>query len=136
MENSKKIIKIIIHEQEEKLLAPNGNISNLPKELYYAVRTIKFKKWFGDWENNSNNSSKVVDANGEPMVVYHTSNNDFSEFDKNKIGKNYTLRHGNGFYFSTGTLGHKQWGSNTKMFFLNIKNHHYHLRKRQKRRVF
>ena len=32
------------------------------------------------------NSSKVVDENGEPMVVYHGTNESFHTFDKNKAG--------------------------------------------------
>ncbi len=30
-----------------------------------------FKNWFGDWENDSENASKVVDKNGKPLTVYH-----------------------------------------------------------------
>jgi hypothetical protein len=32
--------------------------------------TKEFKKWFGDWENDPENASKVVDADGKPLVVY------------------------------------------------------------------
>ena len=53
-----------------KLLAPNGKPSNLNATQYELVRTTAFKKWFGDWENDPANSSKVVDENGEPLVVY------------------------------------------------------------------
>ena len=52
-------------------LAPNGRPSNLNEEQYKIVRTPAFKKWFGDWENDPENASKVVDENGEPMVMYH-----------------------------------------------------------------
>jgi hypothetical protein len=52
-------------------LAPNGKPSNLTPEQYRLVRTTAFKAWFGDWENDKKNASKVVDENGEPMVVYH-----------------------------------------------------------------
>jgi ribosomal protein S18 acetylase RimI-like enzyme len=62
------------------LLAPNGNPSNLTPEQYDLVRTPAFKKWFGDWENDPENASKVVDENGEPLVVYHFSNKDFNTF--------------------------------------------------------
>jgi len=55
------------------LLAPNGKPSNLTPEQYRLVRTPQFKAWFGDWENDPANASKVVDENGEPMVVYHGS---------------------------------------------------------------
>lgn len=54
-----------------KLLAPNGQPSNLTPEQYKLVRTPQFKAWFGDWENDPANASKVVDVNGEPLVVYH-----------------------------------------------------------------
>jgi hypothetical protein len=53
------------------LLAPNGKPSNLTPEQYKLVREPAFKKWFGDWENDPENASKVVDSNGEPLVVYH-----------------------------------------------------------------
>ncbi|MEI7509320.1 MAG: hypothetical protein WCJ62_07635, partial [Flavobacterium sp.] len=56
------------------LLAPNGKPSNLNAEQYKLVRTPAFKKWFGDWENDPANASKVVDGNGEPQVCYHGTN--------------------------------------------------------------
>ena len=52
-----------------KLLAPNGKPSNLTPEQYKLVRLPEFKAWFGDWENDPENASKVVDENGEPKVV-------------------------------------------------------------------
>ena len=74
------------------LIAPNGHKSNLTAEQYKLVRTPEFKEWFGDWENSKANSSKVVDSNGEPMVVYHTTSKDFTIFDKKKSKE--------GFFFS------------------------------------
>ena len=53
-----------------KHLAPNGEPSNLTHEQWHLVRTPAFKEWFGDWENSPETSSKVVDENGEPLVVY------------------------------------------------------------------
>ena len=55
---------------KNELLAPNGKPSNLNATQYELVRTPAFKKWFGDWEKDPANSSKVVDENGEPLVVY------------------------------------------------------------------
>lgn len=37
------------------------------------VYSDSFKNWFGDWINDPTNASKVVDENGEPLVVYHGS---------------------------------------------------------------
>jgi hypothetical protein len=63
------------------LIAPNGKPSNLNATQYELVRTTDFKKWFGDWENDPDNASKVVDDNGEPLVVYHNSNIEFNVFE-------------------------------------------------------
>ena len=71
------------------LLAPNGRISNLTKKQYVQVRTKAFKRWFGDWERDPKNASKVVDENGEPLVVYHGSTAKFNTFDKSKNKKEY-----------------------------------------------
>jgi hypothetical protein len=54
-------------------LAPNGKPSNLTPEQYRLVRTSAFKNWFGDWENSPETASKVVDENGEPLVVLHNT---------------------------------------------------------------
>lgn len=53
------------------LKAPNGADTKLNPEQWAMVRTKAFKSWFGDWENDPENASKVVDENGEPMVVWH-----------------------------------------------------------------
>ena len=81
-----------------KLLAPNGKPSNLTPEQYRLVRTPAFKAWFGDWENSPETASKVVDENGEPLVVYHGAKIDFNEFIGGKLG----VRKDNsqGFYFT------------------------------------
>ena len=61
--------------------APNGEPTNLTEDQWVAVRTPAFKAWFGDWENAPKNASKVVDENGEPLVVYHQTRNMFDSFD-------------------------------------------------------
>ena len=87
--------------EEELLLAPNGQPSNLNPEQYRLVRTPAFKAWFGDWENDPENASKVVDENGEPLVVYHGSNqkDKFYEFDSRK-GKSFGGFNGFGHWFT------------------------------------
>jgi hypothetical protein len=63
------------------LLAPNGKPSNLTSEQYNLVRTPAFKEWFGDWINDPANASKVVDENGEPLVVWRGESKDFNVFE-------------------------------------------------------
>lgn len=53
--------------------------------------TESFKKWFGD--------SKVVDADGKPLVVYHGTKRNFSQFDLDEQGRN-GRRYGEGLYFT------------------------------------
>ena len=46
-----------------------------------ATESQQFKRWFGDWQNDPENASKVVNADGTPKVVYHGSYKNFSVFD-------------------------------------------------------
>ena len=64
------------------LLAPNGKPSNLTPEQYKLVRLPEFKAWFGDWENDPANSSKVIDENGEPLVCYRGDNRERNIFNE------------------------------------------------------
>lgn len=63
------------------LKAPNGKDTNLNEQQWLQVRTPAFKQWFGDWEGDAKNASKVVDDNGEPKVMYHGTGAEFTEFD-------------------------------------------------------
>ncbi|MBQ5847425.1 MAG: hypothetical protein IIW49_00705, partial [Treponema sp.] len=76
------------------LKAPNGNDTNLTEKQWLQVRTPQFKAWFGDWENDPENASKVVDKNGEPLVVYHGTSESFDVFGKE-------TREGENFHFGT-----------------------------------
>ena len=77
IDNIEQRLQTILDEaprnSEGKLLAPNDKPSNLPERLYAIVRTKEFKDWFGDWQNDPENASKVIDENGEPRIVYHGS---------------------------------------------------------------
>ena len=51
--------------------APNGSPTSLNERQWVQVRTKAFKNWFGDWENTPETASRIVDDNGEPLVVHH-----------------------------------------------------------------
>ena len=70
--------------------APNGRATRLTADEWVSVRTKNFKRWFGDWESEPENASKVVDENGEPMVVYHGRSVDFNAFERHE-GSRYTV---------------------------------------------
>ena len=85
--------------------APNGEPTHLTEKQWLQVRTRAFKDWFGDWENDPKNASKVLDENGEPLVVYRGSKN----------ANSYTLRSAGsvGYYFTPNREVAKQYVSRT-----------------------
>lgn len=68
------------YDNKGQHLAPNGKPSNLTEQQAKIVRTEAFKNWFGDWENEPENASKIVDENGEPKIVYHGGFEKINEF--------------------------------------------------------
>ena len=84
------------------------------------IYTPQFKQWFGDWENNPQLSSKVVDENGVPLIVYHGTDGEFNEFKSKFMGQTGTAK-GQGFYFTAQEEYAKQFGANVKAFYLNIR---------------
>lgn len=80
--------------------APNGNDSNLTESQWVMVRTNNFKNWFGDWQNNPEDASKVLDENGEPLVVYHGGDNTITTFDEDYGGQTTANNDYGAFYFS------------------------------------
>lgn len=54
----------------DEKIPPIGNVPDLPPDLLEFARTPEFKEWFGDWEGNPDDASKIVRANGQPAIVY------------------------------------------------------------------
>ena len=53
------------------LLAPNGKPSKLTPEQYRLTRSPEFISFFGDFINDPQSASKVVDENGDPLPQFH-----------------------------------------------------------------
>jgi hypothetical protein len=132
------------------LIAPNGKTSNLTPDQYKLVRAPQFKAWFGDWENDPKNASKVVDENGEPMVVYRgdssaskkgnvfkTGFNRMGFINKNRLPNQYFHYFVNNFDVALGYAKNqiedhndkveysgkgKLWNAEVTPYFLNIRN--------------
>lgn len=145
--NSRKSdIRFSLKEEKEKIVAdakangtymtaPNGEKTKLDAEQWATVRTTNFKNWFGDWENDPENASKVVDENGEPMVVWHGRSAEFNTFEK-KEGVRFIMGledkvKAEGFFFSpdkglaeefaSNSYRHRGGKSNVVPCFLNIR---------------
>ena len=43
------------------------------------IYTKEFKSFFGDWENDKENSSVIVDDNDKPKIVYHQTKKEYVE---------------------------------------------------------
>lgn len=76
-EGAKAQVKAVIDKYKDTpkyMKAPNGKDTNLNELQWLLVHTPNFKEWFGDWEGDPANASKIVDANGEPLPVFHGTN--------------------------------------------------------------
>jgi hypothetical protein len=106
------------------LIAPNGKPSNLTPEQYKLVRTPEFKAWFGDWENSPETASKVVDENGEPLVVYHFSDIEFNVFELKGLS--------DGFFFTKNIedeeFSQKGWLKSQGLTYQQAKEKGYNLK--------
>ena len=145
--NSRKSdIRFSLKEEKEKIVtdakangtymtAPNGEKTKLNAEQWATVRTTNFKNWFGDWENDPENASKVVDENGEPMVAWHGRSAEFNTFEK-KEGVRFIMGledkvKAEGFFFSpdkglaeefaSNSSRHRGGKANVVPCFLNIR---------------
>ena len=76
-------------------------------------------------------SSKILDEDGEPMVVYHGGKGEITVFDKNRIGENLDYgTMGSGFYFTSDRENAENYARNAQgeeeptvvEAFLNIRN--------------
>ena len=53
----------------------NKNVNgNILKSSRNQTKTDSFKRWFGDWQNDPQNASKVVNADGTPKRLYRYTN--------------------------------------------------------------
>lgn len=121
-------IRFSLKEEKEKIVtdakangtymtAPNGEKTKLNAEQWVTVRTTNFKNWFGDWKNDPENASKVVDKNGEPMVVWHGRSAEFNTFEK-KEGVRFIMGledkvKAEGFFFSPNKGLAEEFASNS-----------------------
>ena len=124
--------------------APNGAESQLFKSLvdYYEGNRSKaivakaktystdFLKWFGNWtgeegalpEFERGEVSKVVDENGEPLLVYHNSKeNKITVYDMSMVGSNGGHLYGPGIYASADRDYNSVFGDIENPLYMNIK---------------
>ena len=108
--------------------APNGKPSRLNERQWLQVRTENFKQMYGDWINDPEEATKVLDENGEPLVVKHGTPYLFNSFDTSLQQQNDAGWLGSGFYFfgknDDYAAGYAR-GGRVINAFLNIRNPYY-----------
>ena len=102
--------------------APNGKETKLTEDQWLAVRTEAFKNWFGDWEHDPENASKVVDENGEPLAVYH-----YTDYEGNVLRTTNDYGMGALHFYTSNRDGkpaesQKYYGSREIAAFLDLRN--------------
>ena len=100
-----------VHSIREK----NSPVKPKFEDVTYSQQ---FKRWFGDWQNNPQKASKVVNDDGTPKVMYRGDPEEIRIFDRKKA-KNGQL--GRGFYFTDSPSHAGHYGS-AREYYLNIRN--------------
>ena len=88
--------------------------SSQAENSFVDINSPEFKAWFGN--------SKIIDKNGNPLIVYHGTKDKFDGFEKDYMGKNFSFRFGKGFYFTEIKENTTYYGNNLLSAYLSIKN--------------
>ena len=116
-----------VSEQKKIVDAMNKEGELFQSDVKKQTETPEFKKWFGD--------SKVVDENGEPLVVYHGTPEKFSTFQKRQSERNFggipIPATAQAFFFTPDKQKSVNWGNNRAVYgstinivesYLSLKN--------------
>lgn len=107
------------------ILSMKDIASTTPENVVFALEKDSNNKTLSPDQQAFFADSQVLDKNGNLLVMYHGSKNDFNVFDKSKIGTaTGTPVYGDGFYFSEARNDAKGYADNGKLYkcYLNIKN--------------
>lgn len=113
--------KIYVHEvwtEDEIKGIPLQTAAKFSNSKPHGGNTL-YKSILADFLNKGNDCSKIVDENGEPLVVYHGSDAEFEVFDRTKGRSGMDIQ---GMFFSPWAYESEGYGKNVRAFFLNIKN--------------
>ena len=113
--------KIYVHEvwtEDEIRGIPLQTAAKFSNSKPHGGNTL-YKSILADFLNKGNECSKIVDENGEPLVVYHGSDAEFEVFDRAKGRSGMDIQ---GMFFSPWDYESEGYGKNVRAFFLNIKN--------------
>ena len=90
-------------------VTPSMKSAAMQGQVMYSKQSSAFKRWFGD--------SKVVDGNGDPLVVYHGTNGKFDSFIPSSA-----QGWGEGIYFTDNKDSASEFGENIIEAYVRIEN--------------
>lgn len=104
-----------------KRAAAPGAMSAQRQAATDMTKTEAFKRWFGD--------SKVVDANGKPLVVYHGTDADFEAFDTRASRRLIDTGQAMGSWFASSPEAANIFGSERSTSGQNVIPAYLHMKK-------
>lgn len=120
-ENGERYYDHSLTQIEKGDLLNRAELSSTVADSKSPISGIKDKRLVSILQTNS---SKILDANGEPLVVEHSTwNEDFHTFDISKLGESSGDKgiYGSGFYF--GNVGETEmYGDRVIRSYLSVKN--------------
>ena len=110
--------------QIKSAVGNNGKFSKTSSNIYEGrqrgvIYSKAFKDWFGDWEHDPEHSSKAVDKDGKPLVLYHGTSQDFDTFDPT-LGREATDIQG--IYLTPDEEEASYYGNKVRAFYFNLRN--------------
>lgn len=97
--------------------------SPVKPKMKNVTESVQFKRWFGNWIENPEKASKIVNADGSPKIMYHQTDADFSVFrtESTGAGRGDAILPDGAFFKSSdtdiGVSGQKQM-----QVYLNVRN--------------
>lgn len=106
------------HFQQLNQIASAGDSRLQADEIMVSQLYDLVKQYDPDFKQNRGESSKVVDEDGRPLVVYHGTDADFTVFDRTKGRSTMDIQ---GMFFSPWEEEAAGYGSKVGSYYLNIK---------------
>lgn len=79
--------------------AKKFSLKDTTNESDSQTKNEAFKEWFGDWENEPESASKVVNEDGTPRIIYHQTAAEFNVFSNaNPLAGRNDSETPNGFF--------------------------------------
>ena len=111
-----------VTSEKQKFSTVNSTQLALENPDVDVVESKQFKRWFGDWQNDPQRASKVVNVDGTPKVVYHQTAANITVFDNSHpvAGANDSETP-NGFFFKENDHDIGLTGKRQMAVYLNMR---------------